>query len=248
VIFTEEKYFLELLSVASMILLIFSVTLTITDYNQNEQNATAISHILQKINSTIESQGAENLTPFEQLQYNESVLTQLISWNGQGTISWGVTFLATITVFFMILLELHPKENQKEKPKENAVATILTKGDKVLYVLALIFLALSLLSVYMILYYYRYVASLQNTLTTIPGTHYSLLYIGIVTYPLFELIFLAISIIVVWYLNSELRQLMSEIKRALSENIKNKRIFPQSELSDLILRKEPRSVTMKQKR
>lgn len=93
---------------------------------------------------------------FEKAQFHDSVYTQLINWKGQGTINWGLGFLASITVFFTILFSLRTKN--EENPE----------SDCVLKFLGWIFLVASILSVFQLAYYYRYVGVLQSHLVTIP--------------------------------------------------------------------------------
>jgi len=156
----EEKRFIKLLLYVFAVFLIFSVLLFASDYCQSKSATNAINSIRDTINSALSLKGAENLTEFERYQYNESIFMKLIDWGEQGTVSWGVTFLAAISVFFMVLLELHPKEGDMHyrTPK---------RSDIVLSYLAFFFLAISLLSVSEVLYYYRYVAILQNQLLPI---------------------------------------------------------------------------------
>jgi hypothetical protein len=186
-----KNRFLKLLFDYAVIFLALSVILFAVElWDRSTQSVTTISSIESNITQTLKSEGMENLTELERLQYHDSVLTKLIDWGGQGTISWGVTFLAAITVFFMILLELRPKENEK-------LESVLSKrSDIALAFLAAIFLIFSVASIFEILYYYRYVANLQNDLLTIPVSQ-GPIYPFIVNFGWVELTIIAMSIIAV---------------------------------------------------
>jgi len=82
------------------------------------------------------------------------VLDKLLDGQGQGTMSWAVIFLATITVFFTILLDLRKNESNDLK-KTNKI-------DIILSVVAGLFLLASILSIFVILYYYRITDKLQQ--------------------------------------------------------------------------------------
>lgn len=86
---------------------------------------------------------------------NQTVITEkLINGQGQGTTSWAFIFLAAITVFFMILLDL--RKTRKIPDKETDTI------DIVLSIIAALFLVASILSIFEILNYYRITAKLQQ--------------------------------------------------------------------------------------
>lgn len=99
-------------------------------------------------------QGIQNVTSAG----NQTAIETLIGWQGQGTISWGLGFLAAITVFFTLLIALRRAE--ADEVSKDPVRTKII--DVFLGSLAILFLIASVYSIFELLRYYRIVATLQN--------------------------------------------------------------------------------------
>jgi hypothetical protein len=149
--------FLKFLVVCSFLALITSIAFSYANLIANNNISSDIKTIELNINQTQNLKNdSSSWGDFEKAQYHDSVYTQLIDWKGQGTINWGLGFLASITVFFTILFGLRTKDEG------------YSQSDNILMSLGLIFLFASILSVFQLVYYYRYVGVLQNKLLTIP--------------------------------------------------------------------------------
>jgi hypothetical protein len=100
---------------------------------------------LKNLNNSITNITSSNVTELE----------KLIDWQGQGTISWGLGFLAAITVFFTILIALRGTE-KKNGSKDTWIIDLFLGG------LGVLFLIISVYAIFELLRYYRIVATLQN--------------------------------------------------------------------------------------
>jgi hypothetical protein len=69
-------------------------------------------------------QGIQNVTSAG----NKTAIETLIDWQGQGTISWGLGFLAAITVFFTILIAL-----RRGEADEVSKDPVRTKDDRCIF-------------------------------------------------------------------------------------------------------------------
>jgi hypothetical protein len=152
------KGFQKFLVICSIFMLILSVVFSLINLYAVNNNSSDIYKIDLNITQT-QNLKNDNSTwgNLEKNEFHDSVYIQLIEWKGQGTINWGLGFLASITVFFAILIEgLHKKDYEH------------IKSDGILALLGLIFLSSSILSVFQLATNYRYVGVLQNKLLTIP--------------------------------------------------------------------------------
>jgi hypothetical protein len=134
----RERQFCKFLLICSVVVLGTSIGLFIL-FSQNSDTRNLIS--------IINSKSASNQT---------AILEKMIDWQGQGTISWGLGFLASITVFFTILLTLRQAIEKSEQTQ------VTSKIDSFLKGLVVLFLFVSVYSVFELLRYYRIVAALQN--------------------------------------------------------------------------------------
>lgn len=160
----NKQGFLTFLFICSILALGSSIFFSFINWNSANNISSDIKTIEWNITQTENLKNASSSWgDFEKAQYHDSVYAQLIDWKGQGTVNWGLGFLASITVFFTILFGLRTED------KENS------KSDWVLKCLGWIFLVASILSVFQLAYCYRYVGVLQSRLVTIPFVK-SLLY------------------------------------------------------------------------
>ena len=137
---TEKEEFNTFLFRCALIVFASSVALSII-------NIFFLSNMSSTI-SSINSIAPENRT---------EILADLINWQGQGTISWGLGFLASITVFVAILIGLLTIPDDKLKD-QNVKARI----NFFLHFIAWLFLFVSTYSIFELLRYYRIVATLQQ--------------------------------------------------------------------------------------
>jgi uncharacterized membrane protein len=181
----NQKSFLTFLLICSILALCSSIVFSILNCISANNISSDIKTIEQNITNTENLKNASSSWgAFEKAQFHDSIYTQLINWKGQGTINWGLGFLASITVFFTILFGLRTKDEEN------------SKSDGILECLGCIFLVASILSVFQLAYYYRYVGALQSHLVTIPFVK-SLLYDVIATWWGIELGMILISFVFV---------------------------------------------------
>jgi len=142
-----------------------------------------------------------NLIKPQQMQYHDEVIMRLIDGGGQGTITWGIVFLTTFTLFFTILLGLRNKTKDSEPLSSvNNLKNICrwvenNPSDTVLSISALIFLVIGMVSIFQMVYYYRYVGYLQYKLQTIPPTPHTWIYPFIINFECLMLVFSTILVI-----------------------------------------------------
>lgn len=148
-----------------------SIVLTMNNFCSNNQ---VRNYINQKF---VLSSVDNDMNQTEKADYDAPIL-KLIDWGGQGTISWGLGFLAAITVFFAILLSLRPKGMDNDQASKISRKECIENNpeDFLLSFLTLLFLAVGIISIFQIAYYYRYVAYLQHKLLTVPPPPRPLLY------------------------------------------------------------------------
>lgn len=137
---TKEHYFSLLLLICSIFALATSALILTFQTLPHDANE------LKNLNDSTINITVANVTQLE----------TLISWQGQGTINWGLGFLASISVFFAILFTLRRME--KGSSKDSNTKTI----DWFLSSLAVLFLVVSVYAVFEVFRYYRVVATLQS--------------------------------------------------------------------------------------
>ena len=136
----KESSFLFLLVVCSVVFLVFSFLVMAFQTWPND------ARDLQKYNDSIKNIDNGTLTQLE----------TLISWQGQGALSWGAGFLASISVFSAILLALRRTERSYSKDSDSKAIDLFLSG------LAVVFLVITIYAAFELFRYYRIVAVLQN--------------------------------------------------------------------------------------
>jgi hypothetical protein len=142
----NEKCFYNLLLICSAVAFFTSIVLSCWNINHFES-------IKNNLTTSIQNLPTSNKT---------ETLEKLIDWQGQGTISWGLGFLASITVFFTILLTLRNKDKPLVSEAKKRIQEETNRINFALSCLALLFFFASIVSVFELLLYYRIVATLQS--------------------------------------------------------------------------------------
>jgi len=189
----DFSYFFTLCSFAALIISIFLT-------NQNYYNYLCIQ------NNTKQTLGLPSINNFinetQKVAIDVKIL-QLINWGGQGTITWGVVFIAALTVFFTIWPYLRPENKKAEQkpviPNEKIILWMRNNPeDLFLSCSAFLFFIAGIISIFQISYYYRYVAYLQSILNTIhspPSTWLSNLFMDFYIEKILIAIFIIFSLI-----------------------------------------------------